>query len=573
MAQQKTTSPLDSQFTLAATTGKMLIAIFVVAGAMRLAALGQIPAGINVDEAANAWNAYTLLKTGKDQHGVSWPIFYTRAFGENRSASYIYALIPFQALGGMSVQTTRLPAALGGSLSVLLMYFVGARLFGAVTGLVAAAMLALNPWHVQISRLGVEASLTPLLILASLAALLWARLPLFNDGDRPARPLVAFFAGLVFGLSFYGYWAVRMFLPLFLIAAVGLTWNSWWRQIKNRRGALAVGAFVLALAVTGGPLLWRHLSDPAIAKRAEIQGWIWNESDGLIEKIAKAAARYPGHFGPDFLFINGDNDPAYSPLTDTALFHWYDLPFLLLGLIVCVRQARSSAAARLLLLWIILYPVADLLARHSSLHALRSLPGLPALILLAALGAVRVSEWFRDRRAGIVPVGYAALGLAAVFNVLFLKQFYFDRNQTVEKFFANQVDHFRACDWLRPRLSGADAVFWSGSAAHRYIYTVVCLGYDPAQWFREVREIIPGPLPGGLFAHEDIYLRVGKFHFVFGDASSKTALNELLHNDRPDRVIFVVRPGELGLQRNAPPVFEVLGPDGKPTFWIFDVKL
>ncbi|MBM2805144.1 MAG: hypothetical protein HW419_3037 [Deltaproteobacteria bacterium] len=573
MAPQKTTNASADPFSLAKSTMKILLVIIVVAGALRLAELGQIPAGINVDEAANAWNAYTLLKTGKDQHGVGWPILYTRAFGENRSTSYIYALIPFQALGGMSIQTTRLPAALGGLLSVLLMYFVGARLFGQSAGMIAAGMLALNPWHLQISRLGVEASLSPLLVLASLAALLWANLPVVDNNQRPARPLFAMLAGLVLGLSLYGYWAVRIFLPLFFIGAVAVTWRLRWQRPKTRDGTLAIGAFLLALVLTCAPLFWRHVVDPEIGKRARIQGWVWEESDSLIQKIAKVVNRYPGHFGADFLFINGDHDPAYSPLTDTALFHWYDLPFLVLGLIACVRRARASPPARLLLLWVILYPVADLLARHSSLHSLRSLPGLPGLILLAALGVVHAWKWLRPHRFTIASIGYSLLGLIAVFNILFLKQFFLDRNYTVEKLYANQVDHFQACDWLRSRLSGVDAVFWSGSSAHRYIYTVVCVGYNPEQWFRDVREIVPGPLPGGVFAHEDIYLRVGKFHFMFGDSQSRAELSELLHNDRSDRVIFVVRPGELGLHRNARPVYEALGPDGKPTLWIFDVKL
>ena len=60
---------------------------------------------------------------------------------------------------------------------------------------------------------------------------------------------------------------------------------------------------------------------------------------------------------------------------------------------------------------------------------------------------------------------------------------------------------------------------------------------------------------------------------MFGDASSKAALTELLRNDRPDRVIFVVRPGELGLHRIARPGYEALGPDGKPALWVFDLNL
>jgi hypothetical protein len=80
----------------------ILLLILVLAGTLRLVKLDEIPPGLHVDEAANAWNAYTLLKTGKDQHGVQWPLFYMRAFGENRTTSYVYALLPFQAIGGLT---------------------------------------------------------------------------------------------------------------------------------------------------------------------------------------------------------------------------------------------------------------------------------------------------------------------------------------------------------------------------------------------------------------------------------------------------------------------------------------
>ena len=60
-------------------TSGLLLAILLVGGALRLWRLGESPPGLNVDEAANAWNAYCLLKTGIDQYGVSWPIFCARA--------------------------------------------------------------------------------------------------------------------------------------------------------------------------------------------------------------------------------------------------------------------------------------------------------------------------------------------------------------------------------------------------------------------------------------------------------------------------------------------------------------
>jgi 4-amino-4-deoxy-L-arabinose transferase-like glycosyltransferase len=132
--------------------GFLLICITLLGAGLRLYNLRQSPPGFNQDEAANAWNAWCLLKTGKDQHGVSWPIFYTKSLGGNSSTLFIYAIIPFQAIGGLNIVTTRLPGAVGGIITILLIYYVGRRLFNEATGLWAALLLTLNPWHLQQSR-------------------------------------------------------------------------------------------------------------------------------------------------------------------------------------------------------------------------------------------------------------------------------------------------------------------------------------------------------------------------------------------------------------------------------------
>src|SRR5512140_3038925 len=82
--------PLPRRTALAA-----LAVILAIAGVLRLPALDELPPGLHQDEAVNAWNAYCLLKTGQDQFGVHWPIFYMRALGGNRSVLYTYLIIPF----------------------------------------------------------------------------------------------------------------------------------------------------------------------------------------------------------------------------------------------------------------------------------------------------------------------------------------------------------------------------------------------------------------------------------------------------------------------------------------------
>lgn len=557
----------------------ILILILLVAAVLRVVNLDENPPGIHVDEASNAWNAYTLLKTGKDEHGVRWPIFYTRAFGENHSAVILYALLPFQAVGGMNLWTTRLPIAVSGVICVLLIYFIGARLFGSAVGLAAAAILAVNPWHLQATRIGLEGGLVPIMILAPLAALLWANLPFDDDEERRPRPALAAFAGALAGASCYSYWAVRLFLPVFVIGAVLVTWRAWWKRLQTREWRFAIGCLLIGGAVTFGPLVWEHLTDPEIGKRGQMSTWVWDDSDTLSERIGKVLGRYPGHFGLDLLFIRGDHHPAYAPPPGTGLFFWYDLPLMLMGLAVLISRYRSSRAARFVLLWLALHPAADLLnklypgADLLGVHSWRSLPGVGGFVLLAAVGAVTAGRWLWQRhRQTAAVVFYVMIFFIIELNAAFLYQFFGDLNRQKYSQALYEPDILEASQWLRPRFNEVDAVFVTGHAMRPYIVTLVGLSYDPVQWFRDVREVVQGPLPNGEYRNEDVYLRYGKIRFLF-TVSNLATLKKQLGNDWPGRAFFVLRPGELELDKQARPVYEVHNPEGKVVLQIFDLHL
>ena len=123
----------------------LLFVILLLAAVLRFVNLEQSPPGLNQDEAISAWPAYCLLKTGKDNVGQSWPIYYMRGLGGNNPTLFTYLTIPFQAIGGLNIYTTRLPAAFGGVFTVWLIYWVAKKLFDTETGLAAAALLAMTP--------------------------------------------------------------------------------------------------------------------------------------------------------------------------------------------------------------------------------------------------------------------------------------------------------------------------------------------------------------------------------------------------------------------------------------------
>ena len=386
-----------------------------------------------------------------------------------------------------------------------------------------------------------------------------------GDGREPPRVVPSLAAGLLLGLCCYGYYAMRLFLPAFLVALVAVNWRAWRSAVTDRACRRAVLAFGLGLAITLGPLLYRHVVDPEIAKRGR-EFLLWSASDPLWTRAGRVAERYAGHFGTDFLFSRGDVWPLHA-LPGSGPLPWYALPLLVLGLAAAAREARVSSAARLVIAWTALYPVADALTRHPSLHLLRSAPGLVGLALLAALGADRAWTFLASRSRPLAAAAAVLLAVAIAASAGgFAHTFFgdYDTRRDVRHYF--NADLLEASAWLRARLGDADAVFIScrDSAAlnQPFVVALVGLGYEPEQWFRDTKDVTQRP-------DTDVYRRFGKVHFLFGE-SDLSAVRDLESNGRPDHAIFVLRPGESTRGR---PVQEIRDPDGSTAFLIYEEVL
>lgn len=90
-------------------------------------------------------------------------IFFTSYPG--REALFFYfASIPAK-LFGLSHLTIKFSAAIVGTVTIPAIFFAGRRLFTAEAGLYAALLLAINHWHIILSRVGYRAILTPLFVV------------------------------------------------------------------------------------------------------------------------------------------------------------------------------------------------------------------------------------------------------------------------------------------------------------------------------------------------------------------------------------------------------------------------
>ena len=70
----------------------IFLGIFVLALLLRIVNLNSVPYGFHVDEAKAAWNSFSILRTGHDDHGKFLPLYYD-SFGDFRPTGIIYSII------------------------------------------------------------------------------------------------------------------------------------------------------------------------------------------------------------------------------------------------------------------------------------------------------------------------------------------------------------------------------------------------------------------------------------------------------------------------------------------------
>ncbi len=333
---------------------------------------GQIvPPSLNWDEASLGYNAYSILKTGKDEWGKALPLSF-EAFGDYKLPGYIYTTVPFVGLLGLNEQSVRLPSQLAGIISILLLYLIAEKLANRKLAVVSAFLLAISPWHLFLSRIAVEANLSFAFFLAGFY--------FFLKGLSKSKWLSS--SALLFGITLFTYNSARVFVPLFLFALT-IIYRRELRQFKSKLilplGILAIftfAAFYHAVLIdSNARYFWVAIIDQGAVNCLNqarnisslpgiIVPLVYNRYTYLVVNVL---VNYLKHFSPAFLFVSGCSNYQFS-LPGHGLLYIIEVPFLLAGLFFL----RKEKWGKILLFWLLLAPIPASITRESP-HALRSI--------------------------------------------------------------------------------------------------------------------------------------------------------------------------------------------------------
>jgi 4-amino-4-deoxy-L-arabinose transferase-like glycosyltransferase len=396
-----------------------LLAIILLGLVLRTYRLDQFPSGFNPDEASFGYDAYSLLTTGKDHWGQSWPLAF-RSFGDFKLPVYTYLTLPSLALLGLNEFAVRLPSALIGTLALLSTYLFTIEIFKKshlssfdrqMLGLTASFLLAISPWHISLSRGAFESNLTSFFLPLGLYFLLKTK----HSNSPPYNLKLTTYnltSGLILGLNLYTYHAARYFTPLLLLTFI--LWFTFTQSTSTKPKLLLLkdnlkkfspvllifSLFLIPIMLSFFDQTASRISDVGIFNPTDnwqaVSERQWqavqqnfptlptrifnNKAFYLVEHFTD---NYLSYFSPRFLFTQGPGEAWYGLIPGRGLLNWIEPPLLIIALIYFIK--KPSPAPLFILSWILLAPLPAALSK-GPFAAHRSAILLPTLPILSAYG-------------------------------------------------------------------------------------------------------------------------------------------------------------------------------------------
>lgn len=182
--------------------------LFLLGAILRIAYLGKIPGGYQMDEAYSAWNAYSLYRSGIDSAGYSFPVYF-EAWGHGQSALNTYLMLPLIALfsGQINLVMIRLPQLIVSLATLAAVYALMRKLYSSGMAAWALFLLSISPWHIMVSRWALDANMAPGFLILGLCFFLYGL-------DKPPLLLLS---ALCYGLSLYCYAVIWPIVPVLLL--------------------------------------------------------------------------------------------------------------------------------------------------------------------------------------------------------------------------------------------------------------------------------------------------------------------------------------------------------------------
>lgn len=534
------------------------LTIFFIALLLRVWKFNQIPPSLFGDEVDTGYQAYSILKTGRDYFGNLLPVHF-QSLGDWRMPLYIYLTVPSLAIFGVTDFAVRLPSLIFNLLSILVIWLLLRKITQEKIALLATFLLAISPWHIHFSLLGLEVGLMNLLLLLGFYFFLSDSFTL---------------AAISWGFSLYSYSTTKLFVPLLMTGLLIVYWS----KIFNRKRILD---FWIPFLVVLIPMFYSLIFSQGAARFSTISIFSDKTVPQKVEELrrecpftGKAAriihnkvtvwwssflANYLRSFSPEFLFLSGDPSPRHNPTAKGELY-WIYLPMIIFGLFYWLLEFLKTKDKRILFIttWMLLTPIPAALTQNGGTHAIRLFQFFPWWEFLAASGLFFLTS--------LLKINWQKRLVWLIFSgILFLNFFSFSHSY----FF-----HFPRKEgqwWQWWNYGYRDLFKYLNTVEDNYQQIYISPGHEPPI----IYSLFYNHYPPKEIQKEMTISPVGYGKYLFAEPD----FSFLKTGEKKENILFVATPGlpkALGYELETNPKIEILKkifyPNGEVVFYVFQTR-
>ncbi len=404
-----------------------LLIILIIAIFFRFYNLSIVPPGLYPDEAINGNNALQALSTG------NYKVFYPENNG--REGLFINIQAIFLKFFGNHPWVLRSVSAIFGVLTILglyllVQYIFRKKIYSHLIAFLVSFFTATSFWHILLSRIGFRAIMSPAFLVWGVYLLIRS-LEKIRENQQVANDVkeykkisfgsnalfLSILGGLIYGLGMYSYIAYRA-TPIIIIFIYLL--YLWIYKVDFKKLILGFIAFVIASLAIFSPLGIYFIKNPQdfFGRASELS---ITTSATPIKDLALNTLKTLA-----MLDFKGDYNwrQNYSGAPE---IYWFVGIFFIIGIFftpfyIFRKKGESDTKKNEIkftwfvsIFWIITAMLPVVMSNEGIPHALRSILMIPAIFILAGMGAITTIHFiFKKTHSTVIYIFLASIGIILI---------------------------------------------------------------------------------------------------------------------------------------------------------------
>lgn len=488
----------------------LLFAIILISLFFNLYNNGFVPPCLNADEAANGYNAYSILKTGKDEYGNTLPLRF-KSFGDYKLPIYTYLSVPFIAIFGLNDFSVRLANTFIVFLFPIVIFFLTKELFEkSAIGVLAAFLVGIAPGLHILSRQAHEGYVSAFLVAAS--AMFFLRVM----RKTTTTNVVGFLLSVL--LSLFAYHSSRLF-ALYFFCWLGILF------LKRKKtffvpflGFLLVLTLFFYTDIVYKPerinnlLFFRNIGFTLKIDELRAEGGPRLLYNKLLVGLKNLSFEYMNYFSPRFLVIQGDENIRFG-FRDLSPITLVEYIFIFIGIYYLFKRQEKR---RFFLLGLFLISPLSASLAWASGSLTRSLFILIPALLIAGYGIYHFITSFKKRTQAVILLVIAGLYLFFLFYSWdFYLNHYPKRATTIRSW---QCGYKELVDYVKENYAKHSKFYITRKNGQPYIFFLFYFPFEPDYYQKHARLTPPDEYGFGQVEEFD------KFVFEFREPKEKDAV-------------------------------------------------